>query len=317
MLKSKITGTDLTAAKIVLGSDAFGTDMTESESFQMLDVYAEAGGNIVDTASVYQNWLGLGEHMSEKTIGKWLVSRGMRDKMIVVTKGGHFDIPTNTPRLTYECVRYDFEKSLENLKTDCIDIYYLHKDNTDIDSTELVDMLNSVAGKNARYLGVSNWSYDRIKTANDYAKAHGLKPIIASQMRHTIAKPNCADDGIFSMTESEYEKYAADTLNVFAFSAQAKGFFALLDIGGIECLSDWARKDYLNNYNLSMYERIKAVANEHGTNVSAVVLAALIADDKVNTFAQIGPRKLDQLISSLSDSDLELTATERKFIIGE
>ena len=66
-----------------------------------------------------------------------------------------------------------------------------------------------------------------------------------------------------------------------------------------------------------MFERIKKVANEHGTNVSAVVLAALLADEKVNTFAQIGPRKLDQLKSSLSDSNLELSDEEYKFIMGE
>ena len=128
MIYSQINNTDLKASKLVLGSHLFGTEIDEKISFALLDRFLEAGGNIVDTASVYANWLPGEKHKSEKTLGKWLANSGRRKEMIVVTKGGHHDLETNKSRLFYKDVREDLEKSLENLRTDYIDIYYLHKD---------------------------------------------------------------------------------------------------------------------------------------------------------------------------------------------
>lgn len=308
MIYSEINGTNLRASKIILGTDGFGTEMSEELSFAMLDRFIELGGNIIDTASFYADWKGIGKSLSEKTIGKWIEKRGGRDDIIISTKGGHPNHETmNISRLSREEIFSDFENSLINLRTDYIDIYWLHKDDPTIPPEELIETMNAVldTGK-AHYIAVSNWSYDRIKKANDYALSHGLTPFIASQIQHSIAKVNeeVLDKLITPMTAAEYKKYAADNLNVFCFSSQAKGFFALMDNGGVDALTNGARKEFLNDYNLELLKKLQDASKKTGLTVSALMLAALVSDKKINIFAQIGPRKMEFLEDSMTVCDV-------------
>ena len=312
MLYSYINNTNLKASKLILGTDRFGSAISEEESFEILDYFINAGGNILDTASFYANWLDMGESLSEKTIGKWVEARNNRDKVIISTKGGHFNHITLEPRVTLECVRDDFNKSLENLRTDYIDIYWLHKDDTNQSPEAIIEMLNKVANnKHSKYFGVSNWSYDRIKKANDHAKKNGLRPIIATQIQHSIAKVNNVADGIFVMTDDEYKKYEKDDLNVFGFSSQAKGFFAIMADAGEDKLPQSTKDEFYNERNLAILERIKEFSKNKCVGVPAVVLAALISDTKINTFAQIGPQNVNELKASLTAMEFEITPEER------
>ncbi len=312
MKYAEIRHTDLKACRIVMGSAEFGTTLTEDQSFELLDLYFKAGGNIIDTASVYADWLKVGKSLSEKTIGKWLSSRNIRDKIIISTKGGHHDLFTLQKRVDVPSIKEDFESSLENLKTDYIDIYWFHKDDEDKSPEELIEVLNEAVDKSkVGYFGASNWPYDRIKKANEHAKKKGLTPIIASQMRHSIAKLNFEKSDIFSMTPSEYEKYANDDLNVFGFSTQARGFYAIMEKGGEAALPEPTKKELYNDYNVKVFERLCALAKKKGTTVPALVLAALICDERVNTFAQIGSRTPEELALSMSALDIEISAEER------
>lgn len=320
MLYSKINHTDLNASKLILGTDGFGTEMSVELSFSLLDTFVENGGNIIDTASFYADWLNMGKSMSEKTIGLWLSERKNRDKMIISTKGGHPRLETmEISRLSREEIFDDFEHSLENLRTDYIDIYWLHKDDENIPPENLIEIMNEIleTGK-AHYIAVSNWSYDRIKSANDYAIKNSLKPFIASQIQYSIAKINdgSLDPLITAMTESEYEKYRKDNLNVFGFSSQAKGFFAQLQSGGIDSINEAAKKEFLNDSNIALYNRLCEIADIKNTSISAVLVSALISNPDVNTFAQIGPRKLEYLEDSLKCTSFTLSAEERKYLLG-
>ena len=269
MQYSKVTGTDLSASRLVLGTDSFGTLVSEPDAFALMDRYVEAGGNVIDTASVYADWLGLGKSISEKTIGKWLKARNNRSQVILATKGGHYDLDTQAPRLDYHSVREDFENSLRNLQTDHIDIYYLHKDDESQSPESLMDMLQEAApAQQARYLGVSNWSYDRIRRANAYAREKGLRPIIASQIQHSIASANIDQFGITAMDAASYRQYAQDELSIFAYSSQAKGFFAILEKGGAEALSEATRAMYWNEENC-----------KRSVSVGVEAVPAVLSDD--------------------------------------
>lgn len=317
MLHAKINYTDLTASKLVLGTDTFGTLVDETECFRMLDRFTEADGNMIDTASIYADWLGMGKSISEKTIGKWLTTRGCRNKMIISTKGGHHDLNTLTSRLALASVREDFQASLANLQTDYIDIYWLHKDDVKQTPESLIEMLNEAAPvEYARYLGVSNWSYDRIKAANDHAKANGLRPVIASQIQHSIAKLNQAAYGIVAMDADSYQQYQNNDLNVFAFSSQAKGFFAIMENSGLDGLPSRTRDMFLNDENLALFDRLKAMSAQKGISIPMLVIAALVSDSAVNTFAQIGPRTLSELEISLQGADVQLTEQERILLLN-
>lgn len=318
MQYSKINNTNLNASKLVLGTDLFGTLVSEQDSFSIMDRYLADGGNVIDTASVYADWLGQGKSISEKTIGKWLTSRGNRSAVILATKGGHHDLSTLAPRLDRSSVREDFENSLRNLQTSYIDIYYLHKDDVTQSPENLIEMFQeAIPEEQANYLGVSNWTYDRIKRANEHAKRNGLRPIIASQIQHSIAAINKTYFGITAMVESEYKQYVDDNLNVFAFSSQAKGFFAILEHGGVDAMPDTTKEIYLNERNLRRYQKLRALADQRNESIPTLVLAALISDPNINTFAQIGPQNMKELSASLMGADVSLSETERRFLLED
>ena len=240
----------------------------------------------------------------------------MRDKFIISTKGGHHDIETGKKRLDYDSMKSDLDRSFKNLKTDYIDLYWFHKDDESKSPEELIETLNKVTeGGRVGYLGASNWKYDRIKAANDYALKNGLKPFVAGQMRHSIAKINYQTSGILCLDNIDYNKYCEDNLNVFGFSTQARGFFAIMAEKGEAGLSDFVKNELYNERNVTVLERLKKLAKEKNTSVAALVLAVLIADQKVTTFAQVGSRTAGELALSMAALDVEISQEERRFVL--
>ena len=121
--------TDLQVSVIGLGTDYFGSTIDRKLSMQILDRYVESGGNFIDTAELYARWIPGGEHQSEIFIGGWLRERGLRDALIISTKGGHPKLESmNVPRLSKREIESDLDSSLRRLGVDCVDIYWLHRD---------------------------------------------------------------------------------------------------------------------------------------------------------------------------------------------
>ena len=312
MKYAKLKNTEINASKIVLGTALFGTEISEKESFELLDFFFEQGGNAIDTANCYADWLSKEKQMSEKTIGKWLLESGLRDKAVIFTKGGHFDLETKMPRLEERLVKEDLEKSFVNLKTDYIDLYYLHKDDKTKSPQELIAMLNAaVKGFKVGALGVSNWSLDRIEEANRYAAREGLRPIVASQIQYSVARINATPDDILAMDEREYEGYCKTDLNLFAFSSQARGLFSVMEKG---CLPE-KYSSYNNEYNFSLFERLKEASLGKGVTAAQMALSSLISDEKLNVFALVGAKNTQQLGLCTSAADISLTQSEREYIL--
>ncbi len=159
MQYATIPNTDLAVAAICMGTTFIGSTIDHHQSFDLLDLYAESGGNFVDTASVYANWLAGEKHQSEKTVGRWLADRGLRDRIVLATKGAHPDMATmDVPRMSRAEIEDDLNTSLINLQTDVIDLYWLHRDDPSRPVEEILATLNAQvqAGK-IRYFGCSNW----------------------------------------------------------------------------------------------------------------------------------------------------------------
>ena len=118
--------TGLDVFPLCLGGNVFGWTADEAGSFAVLDAYAAAGGNFVDTADSYSAWVaGNSGGESEEIIGRWLAARGNRDQMIVATKVGR--LPGKAD-LRAKTIRQAAEDSLRRLQTDYIDLYYAHGD---------------------------------------------------------------------------------------------------------------------------------------------------------------------------------------------
>ena len=141
-----LPNTDIRFSEIGLGTSHFGTHTDRDTSYRILDRWAEAGGNVIDTAHIYGAVRPEDKSASEETIGSWLVSRGMRDRIVLCTKGAHPAIRPLTqrhgpPRLKPAEWLQDLERSLESLRTDTIDLYFLHRDDPSVPVPEIMDAL--------------------------------------------------------------------------------------------------------------------------------------------------------------------------------
>ncbi len=157
----RIEGLEKLVSVLIQGSDYFRPSNYDLVC-QVLDRYVSIGGNTIDTAHVYCG----GE--SEIAIGQWMMERGNRNDIIILTKGAHHD--QYGPRVNREAITNDLFKSLERLKTDYIDLYALHRDDPTVPVSEIVDVLNEhIKAGRIKAIGGSNWTSDRIQEANEYA----------------------------------------------------------------------------------------------------------------------------------------------------
>ncbi|MDY3928933.1 MAG: aldo/keto reductase [Clostridia bacterium] len=312
-----LKGTKDTVSKIALGTDVYGTYLAESTAVSLLDEFCELGGTIIDTASVYG---GEDDNISEKLIGKWMKEKKNRNKIFISTKGGHPRVNTmNISRLSKEEIEHDIDLSLKNLGIDCIDIYWLHRDDEGLPTEPIVDILDELVKKGkTRYIGLSNWTCQRINEANEYAKENNKIKIISSQIQYSIARAVVEnnDPTLVLMNDKEYEYFKNHDLSVFAFASQAKGFFSKLDAGGIENLSDKARKRYLSDINLEIYGNLKKISDEIGETVGALTIASLVNNNNFQTIPIIGCKNLNQLHDSMRGTDIKLTQEQCNFITG-
>jgi aryl-alcohol dehydrogenase-like predicted oxidoreductase len=190
MQKVNIPKTDLRASPLALGTDYFGSTVSRERSMQLMDHYFEAGGNVFDTAEFYARWIPGGEHQSERVIGKWLRDRGVRDHVILSTKGAHPRLETmEIPRMSKTEIQADLDSSLQRLGVERVDLYWLHRDAPGYPVEEILQSLDAFrqAGK-IRYAGFSNWTQARADEARQAAERLGIQGFVASQNMWSLAK---------------------------------------------------------------------------------------------------------------------------------
>ena len=145
-----IPHTALDVFGLCLGGNVFGWTANRDESFTVLDAYAAAGGNFVDTADVYMaSAPGNSGGESEAIIGEWLAARGNRDDIVIATKVGMLPGLDN---LRAETIRKAADASLKRLGVETIDIYYAHADDADTPLAETLGAFGELveAGKIGR-----------------------------------------------------------------------------------------------------------------------------------------------------------------------
>ena len=142
MDRVKITNTELETASLSLGTVGFGTARSREEAFEQMDLYTDEGGNFLDTALVYGDWACDEAGCSERVIGEWMARKKNRSEIILSTKGCHPPIDDmNVSRVRGRLIHEDVEKSLRNLRTDYIDLYFLHRDDESVCVGELLEAL--------------------------------------------------------------------------------------------------------------------------------------------------------------------------------
>ena len=252
----QIEGLSKPVSRLMKGTDYFFHNSYEKASAN-LDAFLAIGGNSLDTANIYCGG------QSEEVIGRYMQERGNRDQIVILTKGAHHD--KKGPRANRAAIAADLKMSLERLQTDFIDLYGLHRDDPATPVDEIVEALNEhVAAGNVGAIGASNWTWQRIQEANDYAAANGLIGFSFSSPNLSLAKPNEPFwTGCVSADEETCAWHERVQLPLLSWSSQARGFFTERFTPENRDNADIVRVFY-NDANWGRLERAKRLAADKG-----------------------------------------------------
>jgi len=169
-------------SEIAFGVQTFGWCADEQTAYTILDRFVEAGGNLLDTANIYN------EGKAEQILGNWLQSRKNRDALVIATK---VFFPTgngpNDTGLTRKHIYHQIDKSLQRLNTDYVDLYQLHcfDESTPLEETlgALDDLVH--AGK-VRYIGASNFTASQLQKALMLSSMNGWNSFVSLQPEYSL-----------------------------------------------------------------------------------------------------------------------------------
>lgn len=196
MKKMLLGNSSLQVSMLGLGAINFGTITNEEDSFKIMNEYIYNGGNFIDTANNYAVWNGGNGSESEKTIGKWLQNYSNRSDVIIATKLGALPKDnsskdfSNMQGLSRAVIIDSVKKSLKNLKTDYIDLLYLHVDDYNTSQEETLCTLNELINEGViKEIGCSNFRTWRIESARNICEKYNYKFFCAVQQRYSYLNP--------------------------------------------------------------------------------------------------------------------------------
>ena len=279
-------------------------------AFQLMDAAYEMGVNCFDCS----------DHYGEEPLGEWMQARGLRDKIVILTKGAHHN--RWRKRVTDFDILHDVHNSLAKLKTDHLEIYMLHRDDPSVPVGPLVDVLNRVhdEGKIGAF-GVSNWTVERFEEANDYALKHGLQPFTVVSPNFGLADQIADPWGGGCVTISgpsnraARQFYAEHHIPVFAYSAMARGFFSgklrsdhpeqapqYMDEPGI--------KGYCCPENFERLRRCEILSAEKGVPVAQIAMAWIFNQADLDVYALVSSSNAERMRMNIAASELKLSPQE-------
>ena len=309
---NKINGVEKPIARLLQGTVMLKA--SERDKYRKLfDRLFERGFTTFDTAHGY----GRGE--AERELGAWIADRGIRDDVVILTKGAHPYPPEEPQRVAPEFIRRDVEESLERLQTDFVEIYLLHRDNPDHPVGEIVDVLHEQ--KELGRIGIfggSNWTMERIKAANEYAAANGKTPFAISSPQFSVAEMvNPPWGGCISASgeqgEAAREWYEANGIALFTWSSLAGGFMTgKFTRDNLDTFTEYWDTNPIGAYafenNFQRLDRVKELAKDKGVSIPQVSIAYVLQNPR--THAIIANWEIDQIDDNLKALDIKLTAEE-------
>jgi aryl-alcohol dehydrogenase-like predicted oxidoreductase len=315
MLYGSVPGIDKPVARLVQGTVMVRSDDRENSMTLLDDVFA-LGGNTFDTAHVY------GQGDNERTFGRWVNERGVREQVVIIGKGAHHN--QDRQRVTPFDITADIHDSLARLRTDYIDLYLLHRDNPAVPVGPIVEVLNEhVAAGRIRAFGGSNWSQSRVQAANEYAAAHGLLPFAASSPHFSLAiqfkEPweNCVTlTG--SDNESVRQHYRDTQMPLFTWSSLAGGFFSgRFRPDNLDTFTAYLDKLCVQSYcydeNFARYARAEQLAQQRGVSVPQLALAYVLSQPW-NVHTLVGCANGAEFAVNAAALELKLSGAELQWL---
>ena len=301
-----IPGLDKELSRIVFGCD---NQSDTNHAFAMFDHFYSKGGNVFDTAYIYNNG------KSDFYLGSWMESRNLRDAVVVLGKGAH------TPDCLPEKIRPQLEETLSRMSTSYLDIYCLHRDNESLPVEGFIDTLNDLKNEGLiKVFGASNWSLERFKEANEYAEKEGKEAFTILSNNFSLAHMNNPVwPGCFSCSEDEYVNYLKEKqIAIFPWSSQARGFFLdSQEFSGAAHVADPNREEqervWGSEDNLERRSRCFELASNKSVDPIQMALA-FVLNQEFPSFPLIGPRNFFETESSLEATKIELSLEETSWL---
>ncbi|HKX77105.1 MAG TPA: aldo/keto reductase [Novosphingobium sp.] len=277
---------------LIFGGNVFGWTTDRDRGFEILDAFHEAGGRMIDTAEVYGH-----DIKSEAVIGEWMESRGVRKDMLIATKTG---IPGIPGALAPDKVRTALQGSLERLRTDYVDLYYVHKDDETTPLDEVVDVYDeAVHSGKAREVGGSKYTVDRLKAIVALAEERGKTPFTWFQPKYNLVAR--AEE-----YEGELQDFClAKGIAVAPFYSLAAGFLT----GKFRSAGDWkgSTRDYALEAAAAdggwrVLDTVRAVAADIGVPPAQVAIAWVKAQPGIAAplASATSPAQLADLVAAVS-----------------
>jgi len=290
-----LQGTDLDVSRACFGSMTFGSQVKgQPLATQMVDRCLDAGINFFDTANVYQ------EGLSEEMLGAAL--KGRRDKVILASKvRGKMGEEVDQSGLSRAAVLRALDESLGRLKTEYLDIYYLHQPDYAVPIEETLEVLDELIkqGK-VRYAASSNYSSWQICQMLWLADNHGYRrPLISQQMYNLLAR------GL----EQEFIPFVKEfRISLIAYNPLAGGL--LTGKHRFEAVPPGTRFDnntmyqerYWHSKNFDAVEGLRGIAEKAGRSLVSLSLNWLVHHTSTNCVI-LGASTLAQLEQNLTALD--------------
>lgn len=294
--RSGIKVSELALGTMTFGED-FGWGASKETSQRIFDLYADAGGNLIDTANVYTNGT------SEEFVGEFL--SGRRDRFVLATK---FTNQTdagdaNTAGNSRKALLGALNASLKRLRTDYIDLYWVHARDVLSPVSELMRALDDQvrAGK-ILAVGVSDWSAWEIAQANTIADLRGWSPFVATQLRYNLLDRS-PERELLPMAE-------AFDLPVFAWGPLAEG-----RLTGKYLRGESGRLSNDAGYNFSrvgsddIVREVVATAEEGGWSPAQVAIA-WVRQQPGTLIPLVAARSEEQFRDNLAAADVAFTSEQ-------
>lgn len=307
----QLGNTDLQIKPIFFGGNVFGWTLNEEESFRILDAFLDRGFNAIDTANNYSYWVeGNVGTESERIIGNWLKSRGVRDQVILATKVGGRNMIQDKPNTTKAHILKEVEDSLLRLQTDYIDLYQTHYDDTETPVEETLSAYSQLIkeGK-VRFIGASNFSSERLIESLDKAELYNLPAYKTLQPEYNLFDRQHFEEFLQPVAE----KY---NLGVIPYYSLASGFLS----GKYRSEEDLEKsvrgngiKKYLNERGFKILDALETISNRYTISYSAVSLAWLL-DQKTVAAPIVSATKESHLDAFVEAVNVQLSHDDIKLL---
>ncbi|HWG60689.1 MAG TPA: aldo/keto reductase [Streptosporangiaceae bacterium] len=306
------SGTAVSA--LALGTLTFGNETDQATAFAQLDRFAEAGGNLVDSADVYA------DGRSEEFIGQWLDARpGSREHVVLATKGRFpTDESPNGHGLSRKHLSLALDASLRRLNVETIDLYQLHGWDPLTRVEETLRFLDDAvrAGK-INYVGLSNFTGWQLQKALDTAEFRGLSAPVSVQSQYNLLA-RAAEWEIVPACQ-------AAGLGLLAWSPLASGWLTgkyrrgeqpaagtRVVENADEGMRIWNQRGQFEQ-TWQVLDAVRKAAEGRGVSMAQVGIAWLLARPAVSSVI-LGARSMEQFTDNLAAAEVKLSPGETQLL---